>query len=52
MKYYKWYDKFLGREVKDNICPHLGTKMVEQDGVLVCPLHNLKACQTSKIIIK
>ncbi|MEA5402661.1 hypothetical protein VB776_07035 [Arcicella sp. DC2W] len=52
LKYYKWYDKFLGKEVKENICPHLGTKMIEQDGVLVCPLHNLKACKKSKLIIK
>lgn len=52
VKYFNWYDKFLGKEVKENRCPHLGTKMVETDEFLVCPLHNLKACKKSKIIIK
>lgn len=41
--YNKWYESYLGKKCEGRKCPHLGTEMLEQDGKLVCPLHNLTA---------
>lgn len=41
LKYLKWYEGMVGKSCKGKRCPHLGTKMHERHGVLVCPLHNL-----------
>lgn len=41
--YNKWYESFVGKKCEGRKCPHLGTDMLENDGKLVCPLHNLTA---------
>lgn len=41
----------VGKSCKGKKCPHFGTTMIEKDGVLICPLHNLKgSLKTSKIV--
>lgn len=40
-KYWKWVEKMKGKSCAGKKCPHLGTEMMERDGRLVCPLHNL-----------
>ncbi len=50
-KYNAWYKTMIGKSCKGRKCPHLGTKMMEENGVLVCPLHNLHGdLITEKII--
>jgi len=50
-KYYSWRKSFVGKSCKGKRCPHFGTKMLEVDGQLVCPMHNLTAdSKTLKII--
>lgn len=46
-----WYSSFVGKSCKGKKCPHLGQEMIDQGGVLVCPLHNLKGCPIEEIII-
>jgi hypothetical protein len=41
--YQRWYGTYVGRECKGRRCPHFGTEMIVQDGMLVCPMHNLTA---------
>jgi len=41
--YNKWYESYIGKICEGRKCPHLGTNMIEIDGMLVCPLHNLTA---------
>jgi hypothetical protein len=49
--YRAWYESFLGHQCAGRKCPHLGTEMLESNGRLVCPLHNLTAdIGTGKII--
>lgn len=49
--YREWYAGFVGRECKGRRCPHYGTEMLERDGLLVCPMHELTAdAGTLKII--
>ncbi len=43
--YQNWQRKYVGKEVKNGICPHLGTVMQKQGKFLVCPLHGLVACE-------
>lgn len=50
-KYWNWYDKMVGKSCKGKRCPHLGTEMREQDGKLVCPLHNLIGDKETELII-
>lgn len=50
-KYWNWYNGFVGKQCKGKICPHKGTKMIEQDGKLVCPLHNLVADIEKEVIV-
>ena len=50
--YDKWYQTFFGKSCKGKKCPHLGTKMLEHDGKLICPLHNLTGCVDKEIIIE
>lgn len=40
-RYSEWYKSMLGKSCKGKKCPHFGTEMLEREGVLVCPLHNL-----------
>ncbi len=36
-----WAKEMIGKSCKGKRCPHLGTTMMECEGRLVCPLHNL-----------
>jgi len=48
--YEKWYQGYVGITCHGRRCPHLGTEMLEKNGKLVCPLHNLTAdLQTLKV---
>ena len=49
--FYKWVETMKGKSCEGKKCPHLGTKMFEEDGVLVCPLHNLISDKEQKKII-
>lgn len=51
VKYWRWHDSMIGKSCKGRKCPHLGTMMAEQDGVLVCPLHNLHGSIETETII-
>ena len=49
--YDTWYASFVGKSCKGKKCPHRGVPMIEYDGKLICPLHNLQGCKkTGKII--
>ncbi|MBO9674444.1 MAG: hypothetical protein J7577_13435 [Sphingobacteriaceae bacterium] len=50
-QYWNWYRNMLGKSCKGKKCPHLGVTMREQNGVLICPLHNLTGCITTETII-
>lgn len=50
-KYWKWYKSMVGKSCKGSRCPHLGTQMSEQNGVLVCPLHDLHGSVKDEVII-
>lgn len=50
-KFQDWYNSFVGKSCKGKKCPHLGQEMIEENGVLVCPLHNLKGCIEKEVII-
>ena len=50
-KYFAWYDSMVGKSCAGKRCPHLGTTMREENGQLICPLHNLKGCLTSEVIV-
>lgn len=49
--YWVWYRSMIGKSCKGKRCPHLGTQMLERNGQLVCPLHNLVGCKEKEIII-
>jgi hypothetical protein len=46
-----WVDSMKGKSCKGKKCPHLGTKMFEENGILVCPLHNLISDEKHETII-
>ncbi|MBD1385834.1 hypothetical protein IDJ75_11135 [Mucilaginibacter rigui] len=49
--YQVWYQSYLGKICEGKRCPHFGSEMIEINGRLVCPLHNLTAdLETLKII--
>ena len=50
-KFWEWSDTMMGKSCKGKKCPHLGTMMVEQNGMLVCTLHNLQGCIKSEVIV-
>lgn len=50
-KYQVWYSSFVGKSCKGKKCPHLGQEMIEENGLLVCPLHNLKGCPEKEVIV-
>lgn len=51
ISYWGWYKEQLGKPCAGRKCPHLGTHMLECNGRLVCPLHNLQGdLKTEKII--
>lgn len=41
--YRDWYQGFVGQKCEGRKCPHFGMPMIELNGQLVCPMHNLKA---------
>lgn len=50
-KWLKWYKTMIGKSCAGKKCPHYGTQMIETNGRLVCPLHNLEgSIETNKII--
>lgn len=52
-RYNTWYNSFIGRSCEGKKCPHYGTEMLEKDGYLVCPMHDLHADRkTLKVIPK
>ncbi len=51
LKYWKWYKSMVGKSCAGKRCPHFGTVMHEQDGKLVCPLHNLTGDIETEVII-
>jgi uncharacterized Zn finger protein (UPF0148 family) len=41
----------IGKSCKGKKCPHFGANMIEKNGELVCPIHNLKGdLKTLKIV--
>lgn len=50
-RYWQWHDSMIGKSCKGRKCPHLGTTMREEKGMLVCPLHNLHGSIEKEIII-
>lgn len=48
--YWKWYKSMIGKSCAGKRCPHLGTKMHERNGKLVCPLHNLEGDIHTEVI--
>lgn len=51
IKYEEWYDSYVGRSCAGKRCPHFGTEMLEKDGMLVCPLHELKADLVTMVVV-
>jgi len=51
-KYNNWYKTFVGKKCEGKLCPHFGTTMLEKDGQLVCPMHNLKADSNTLEIVE
>lgn len=47
----EWYQTMKGKSCAGRKCPHFGTVMIELNGILVCPLHNLKGDIIREIII-
>lgn len=50
-EYIEWYSSYVGKSCAGKKCPHLGTQMLEYNNQLVCPLHNLKGCLKTELII-
>ena len=50
-KYWAWYRSMVGKSCRGRKCPHLGTIMHEQNGKLVCPLHNLVGDIEKEVIV-
>jgi len=51
IRYWTWYKSMIGKSCAGKRCPHYGTKMHEQDGKLVCPLHNLVGDIETEVIV-
>jgi hypothetical protein len=49
--YKNWYAGFIGKSCEGRKCPHLGNEMLEKNGQLVCPLHNITANPNTLIVI-
>jgi hypothetical protein len=49
--YIEWYKSYIGKSCKGKKCPHLGANMIEVNGKLFCPLHDLHACPKTEVII-
>lgn len=46
-----WYKTMIGKSCAGRKCPHRGTHMLERDGRLLCPLHNLQGSIEDEVII-
>lgn len=46
-----WYKTMIGKSCAGRRCPHRGTYMLERDGRLLCPLHNLQGSIEDEIIL-
>lgn len=42
-KYREWYQQQIGKSCAGKHCPHYGTTMIEVEGKIYCPMHNLHA---------
>ncbi|UOE52599.1 hypothetical protein MTO98_16095 [Mucilaginibacter sp. SMC90] len=42
-RYEQWYASYIGKSCAGKRCPHFGTEMLDKDGRLVCPMHELTA---------
>lgn len=53
VKFHKpaFFEKYKGKSCKGKKCPHWGAKMTNIDGVLVCPMHGLRGCLETEIIL-
>lgn len=51
-EYWRWYDTMEGKSCAGKKCPHMGATMLLNNGILVCPLHNLRGCPEKEIIIQ
>lgn len=49
--YGKWYATMIGKSCKGKKCPHFGTTMIEREGYMVCPMHNLIGDIEKEIIV-
>lgn len=49
--FHDWVETMKGKSCKGKKCPHLGTTMFEENGVLICPLHNLISDEKQEIIV-
>lgn len=49
--YHKWYQGMVGKSCLGKKCPHLGTKMLEVNGRLECPLHKLQGSLETETIL-
>jgi len=50
-KYNDWYKSMIGKSCAGKRCPHYGATMIEVNGKLFCPLHNLHGnIKTMKIV--
>ncbi len=43
VKYNNWYKSMLGKSCAGKRCPHYGATMIEDNGKMYCPMHNLHA---------
>ncbi|EMO78547.1 hypothetical protein LEP1GSC126_0075 [Leptospira kirschneri str. 200801774] len=50
-KYKSWAKGFFGKKCQGGKCPHLGTELIEANGVKFCPLHGLKSDKEGSEIV-
>lgn len=50
-KWVDWQKDMVGKSCKGKKCPHRGAMMIEVDGHLFCPMHNLVGCATTEKIV-
>lgn len=42
-RYHEWYKSMIGKSCAGKRCPHYGATMIEDNGKIYCPMHNLHA---------
>ncbi len=50
--YKDWYTTMIGKSCAGRKCPHRGTHMLERNGRLLCPLHNLQGDIETETIVE